>query len=283
MLKEFKASDFKKTRPKRSPRSHKGQNGRVLIVGGSVDFYGAPILAGLGALNAGADLVYLYVPEVNFDCTRSLYPDFIVKKYPGEYLSERYAEKIVTFAKKCDSVVIGPGLGDREKTLNAVLELVKTLPIPTVLDAEAIGVLKNVEKFPLIQQIVITPHHNEFRNLVDREMDIKESDTKSIILLRSISMDLHINVLLKGPVDFVSSVEGDVQINKTGNEGMTIGGSGDVLSGVVGTFLAQSLEAYDAARCAAYIVGKAGDYLKKKKGINFLASELAFALQEVMK
>lgn len=283
MLKQIKSSGIQKLMPKRSEQSHKGQNGRVLIVGGSLDFYGAPILAGLGALNSGADLVYLYVPECNFDVSRSLFPDFIVKKYSGEYLSARDAAQIIEFGKKkCDSVLIGPGLSDNEKSLDAVLEIVKNLHIPTVLDADAIPVLKKISKFPLSQPIVITPHKNEFRYLVDREIVVDKEDHKSVILLRSISMDLHINVLLKGAIDYVSSEEGYVETNSTGNPGMTVGGTGDVLAGVVATFLAQGLEGFDAARCAAYLNGVAGDLLKKEMGFSFSASDVAKKLPYVI-
>lgn len=278
MLKEIKKSLAKELLPRRQPDSHKGQNGRVLIVGGSIDYYGAPVLAALGAINSGADLVRIYVPECNFECSRSLYPDFIVKKYPGEFLTPRYASEIAEFGKNCDSVLVGPGLGDREQTLEAVMEIINNLHIPTVLDAEAVMALKKVASFPLQQQLVITPHQNEFQNLVDREMVVNENDSKSIVLLRSVSMDLHINVLLKGMVDYVSSEEGVVELNRTGNAGMTVGGSGDVLAGVVATFLAQGLEGFDAARCAAYYVGCAGDLLKKQKGWNFSASDIAMML-----
>lgn len=279
MLKEIKKSLAKSLLPKRKKTSHKGQNGRVLVVGGSIDYYGAPILSALGALYSSADLVYLYVPECNFEVTRSLYPDFIVKKYPGEFLTERYSEAIVEFGKKkADSVLIGPGLSDHEQTIDAVLEIVKNLHIPTVLDAEAMSVLKKIDKFPLPQPIVITPHQNEFRNLVDREVEVSEEDPKSSVLLRSISMDLHINVLLKGAIDYISSDEGLVEKNVTGNAGMTVGGSGDVLAGVVATFLAQGLEAFDAARCAAYYVGATGDLLFKQKGFSYSASDIAMTL-----
>lgn len=278
MLKEIKKSAARDMLPKRSPSSHKGQNGRVLVIGGSIDYYGAPLLSALGALYSGADLVYLFVPECNFECSRSLYPDFVVKKYPGEFLTARHAQTIIEFGKKCDSILIGPGLGDREQTMEAVLEIINNLHIPTVLDAGAMMVLKKIDKFPLQQQVVITPHQNEFKNLVDREIKISEEDSKSVVLLRSISMDLHINVLLKGPVDYVSSEEGVVETNHTGNAGMTVGGSGDVLAGVVATFLAQGLEGFDAARCAAYFVGEAGDLLKKNKGYHFSASDIAMML-----
>lgn len=283
MLKVIKKSEARNLLPKRDENSHKGDNGRVLIVGGSLQFYGAPILAGLGALNSGADLVYLYVPECNFECTRSMYPDFIVKKYPGDYLTPRYAQEIANFGRECDSVVIGPGLGDHESTLEAVAEILKSLAIPTVLDAESIGVLRNITSLPLPQQIVITPHHGEFKSLIDREIEVHEADTKSIILMRTLSMDLHINVLLKGQTDYISSLEGDVQKNETGNAGMTVGGTGDVLAGLIGTLLAQGLEGFDAARCAAFFAGVAGDMVRKHKGYHYTASDVAAALPFVLK
>ncbi|MBT4917671.1 NAD(P)H-hydrate dehydratase [Candidatus Peregrinibacteria bacterium] len=283
MLKSINRSTVKKLLPLRRHDSHKGQNGRLLIVGGSIDYYGPPILAGLGALYSGSDLVYLYVPECNFDAARSMYPDFVVKKYEGNYLSERAASQIVEFGKKCDAVVIGPGLGDDEKVVDGVIEILNNLHIPTVLDADAIRSLKKIEKFPLEQPVVITPHQNEFRNMVDREVVVNEKDSKSVILLRSISMDLNINVLLKGRIDYVSSVEGNVETNNTGNPGMTVGGSGDVLAGLVGSFLAQGVGAYDAARCAAFYMGKAGDFMFKNKGISYSASDIAFALPYVLK
>lgn len=283
MMRPLKYSTVSKLLPKRDPVSHKGDNGRVLIVGGSIDFYGAPVLAGLGALYSGADLVFLYVPECNFECSKSLYPDFIVKKYEGDYLNEGAVDKIVEFGKTCDSILIGPGLGNREETLKAAQHIVEKLHVATVLDADAIAVLKKIEKFPLDQIVAATPHQNEFTNLVDKDVVVREEDPKSTILLRSLSMDLHINVLLKGAKDFISSEEGHVQTNVTGNAGMTVGGSGDVLAGVCASFLAQGLDGYDALRAAAFLTGKAGDMLRKSKGFAYSASDLAFSLPFALK
>jgi len=283
MLKEIKKSTVKKLLKRRSENSHKGQNGRLLIVSGSIDYYGASVLAALGALYSGVDLIYLYVPECNFDVVRSTYPDFIVKKYSGEFLRERDTDEIIEFGKKCDAILIGPGLGSKESTIEAVLEIINKLHLPTVLDADAMNVIKKIEKFPLNQQIVITPHKNEFQNLTDRDINVQEGDPKSVILLRSISMDLHIGVLLKGTVDYISSEEGFVEKNTTGNAGMTVAGSGDVLAGLLGSLLAQGMDTYDASRCAAYIAGSAGDLLYKQKGYCYSASDIAFALPYAIK
>lgn len=268
--------------PVRDPKSHKGKNGRVLIVAGSLDYHGPAILAGLGALYSGADLVTLYVPECNFECSRSIYPDFIVKKYNGDYLNEDAVSDIIEASKKSDCVLIGPGISKKEGVLDCVKDILNKVSVPMVLDADAIAVVKRIEKFPLPFQVVLTPHSNEFANLIDREVDLNEDDPKSIILLRSISMDLHVNVLLKGHLDYVSSEEGHVEVNKTGNAGMTVGGSGDVLAGVVACFLAQSGDGFVAAKLAAYIVGAAGDLCMKKKGYNYSASDVALALPYVI-
>lgn len=283
-LPHIKKSTANKLRPKRLKSSHKGQNGRVMIVGGSKEYYGAPLLAGLGALYSGADLVHLYVPECNFDAARSIYPDFVVHSYKGDYLTPDVTDEIVSLAKKkCDSILMGPGLGDADETVEAVENILHELSIPTVLDADGILALKRIKKFPLAQPIVITPHKNEFYHLIDREIDVNELDSKSIIFLRSLSMDLHINVLLKGEKDYISSIEGNVHVNSTGNAGMTVGGSGDVLAGIVASFLAQGLDAFDASRCAAFYNGASGDYLMKQKGVNFSASDIAMALPYVLR
>ncbi len=282
MLPRIKNKEIKALIKPRDPDSHKGDNGHVLIVGGCLDYFGAPLLAGMGALRAGADLVTLFVPECNFECSRSFLPDFIVRKYPGEYLTERYVEMILEYSKKCDSLVLGPGLSDNEKVLEACLEIVKNAKIPMVIDASAISVLKKVDKFPLAQNMVITPHMNEFRNLVDRDIVIDEADPKSIVFLRSIAMDLSINILLKGRKDYCVSDDGDVVVNETGNAGMTVGGSGDVLSGVVGTLLAQKYEPFDAVRMAAYFMGKAGERAFGEYGNGLIASDLGEALAKEM-
>lgn len=275
MLKQIKKSTVQELLPQRKTDSHKGDNGAVLIIGGSIEFFGAPILSGLGALHSGADLVRLYVPESNFDPTRANYPDFIVKKYPGDHLTSRYIDKIIEYAKRADAVLIGPGLHDRESTQEAVLEILKNLHVPTILDAQAIQVLKKVNKFPLKQPIIITPHRKEFQNLVDKELSFDEEDKVFTSLLRSVAMDLHINILLKGPVDFVCSASGELETNSTGNPGMTVGGTGDVLAGVVSSFIAQGATPFDAIRLAAYFTGKSGDLLYKNKSYYYSATEVA--------
>lgn len=274
----IRRSHIRKIFPGRLEDSHKGQNGKVLIVGGSIEYYGAPLLSALGALYSGADLVYLFVPESNFDVTRSLYPDFIVKKFPGQYLTHTGVHEILQFSTKCDSILIGPGVHDREVTVRAILELLEGLQIPTVLDSTAINVLKLVKEVPLSQPIVVCPHKNEFENLTSREIKEKEEMDEVVKFVRTIATEMKINVLLKSPVDIIASPKGDVKFNKTGNAGLTVGGSGDVLAGVIASMIAQKADPFEACQIAAYLIGYTGDFLQKQKDYCFSATDIALEL-----
>ena len=279
----FKLSDFKKNIPKRNPLSHKSKNGRVLVIGGSVDFHGAAIFAAWGAMNSGADLIYSVVPESNFEVTRNFAPDLIVRKYPGECLTSRAQEMIMLLAQKVDVIVIGPGLGDKPETMRTIKFLVEHLEIPTVLDASAIQVLEMLDKMPLKQPLVITPHHSEFEKLTGKSFKIEDSSDHKVRLIRTLANDLKINILLKGPIDIIASEDGKVEENDTGNAGMTVGGSGDVLAGLVAGLIAQGLTPFNACSTGAYVLGKAGDRLFKQKGYAYTASDLANEIPFVIK
>lgn len=274
----LKRSHIRKAFPIRERDSHKGLNGKVLIVGGSIEYYGAPLLSALGSLYSGTDLVYLFVPESNFDVTRSLYPDFIVKKFPGQYLTHTGVHEILQFSTKCDSILIGPGMYDREVTVRAILELIEALQIPTVLDSTAIDVLKHVKQVPLSQPIVVCPHKNEFENLTMKEIKKFEKHEDLVKFVRTIATEMKINILLKSPTDIVASSDGNVTFNKTGNAGLTVGGSGDVLAGVIASLIAQGATPYEACQIAAFVIGYTGDYLYKQKDYCFSATDLALEL-----
>ena len=243
-------------------------------------------MSALGALYSGVDLVYLYVPECNFDVTRSLFPDFIVRKFSGEYLTKSAVPGIVELARECDALLIGPGLGEHEESLDAVREMLLNLKIPAVLDASAMYALKKIPSFPLPQPIVVTPHLNEFQKLVDREFPMRDPEAlrqKKMLYLQTISKELKIHIVLKGMEDFVTSDMGETFLNTTGNSGMTVGGSGDVLSGFIASLMAQGSDAFAAARAATHTFGLVGEKLYKVKGYGYTATDLAKAIPEVMK
>ncbi len=283
MIQTIKSGDVRGAYPKRASDSHKGMNGRILIVGGSIDYYGAPLLCGYGALRGGADLAFIFVPECNFDVSRTHYPDFIVKKFPGEYLDMKGVTPILEFAKKCDVLLMGPGMGEREETYEAMKSIIENCPIPMVLDSSAIQVLQKIKNFPLQQKVVITPHHNEFEHLTGKDVKVSGSVSGKVVLARTIATDLKINILLKGPQSIAASEDGTTVMNATGNAGMTVGGSGDVLSGYIAALIGQGANAFDACRIGSYVFGKVGDALLKQKGYGYTASDLAEELPVIVR
>jgi NAD(P)H-hydrate epimerase len=263
---------------KRKHEAKKGDYGRVLILGGSLEYYGAPLLAAIAAQNSGVDLVFLAVPEVNYEVTRSYYPDFIVRKYPGTTLNSEGVALALELAEKCDSLVVGPGLGTDSETKRAVLDILKEIRIPAVVDADA---LKAIAGERIECNAVLTPHRAEFKLLTGEELPSELEDRANAV--REWASKLGAVMLLKAPIDVIASPEGKVKYNSTGNPGMTVGGTGDVLAGLVGGFLAQGLSSFDAACCAAFVNGCAGDGLYEEKGYAFSASDLAMEIPYTIK
>lgn len=263
---------------KRDPSSHKGDNGRVMIVGGSLEYHGAPILAGLGALGAGCDLVTLAVPEVNFEATRSQLPDFIVKKYPGDSLNMDASEKILELTNEMDVCILGPGMGTSGETQKALNSIIEKLSIPAVLDADS---LKIVDLNVLKKSAgVITPHSSEFEALTGEKLP-KELESRARCVMKW-AKKLSVTTLSKGRVDMIADAD-RVRLNDTGNPGMTAGGTGDVLAGVVAGFISQGMPLFEACGCAAFVNGLAGDALYGFKGYGFTASDVAGELPYTIK
>jgi NAD(P)H-hydrate epimerase len=265
---------------KRGKDSHKGQNGKVLVVGGSDLFHGAPILAALGAHHSGADLVFMYVPEGNFDVTRAASPGFIVRKYSGDYLTPGATGRILEFSKMADVLVIGPGLGERQETKDAVIEILGKVKIPAVIDADAIravaarpDVLKKINA-------VVTPHTREFARLTKKKLP--KTEKNRITLIRKEAKRLSSVILFKSPTDIIASPE-NLKLNTTGNPGMTVGGTGDVLSGVTAGLISQGITPFDSACCAAFILGASGDELSRWKGHAYTPEEVAGEISNTIK
>ena len=259
------------TNLRRSVDSHKGDNGRVMVVGGSTDFSGAPVLTGLGAFGAGADLVTLFVPETILESARTSTPDFIVRSYEGRHLNTVAVEEILDFSRGQDVCVIGPGLGVSDETKEALNTLLFRIEIPVVIDADALKLL-NVKLLKRLKAVV-TPHAVEFKILTgDALPDSLEGRKKAV---EKWARALSTTLLLKSPVDIIASSDGGTKLNETGNPGMTVGGTGDVLAGVVGGFISQGVTLFDAASIAAFVCGAAGDQLQIFKGYGYTASDVA--------
>lgn len=285
----LKKSHVKKMLPVRHPDSHKGENGRIVIIGGSLEFFGAPILAGLGALYSGADLVTLVVPECNFEVSRTFYPDFIVRKYGGNHLNLRALDVIHPLLDIADSLIIGPGLTQNEEIFHALSKILDRAKQPVVLDADALPAIlmtKPKEARPL----VITPHVAEFNELIDENFSYDLPEDEKIGLLKKYAEKWNVTFLLKGPRDYIfpsprekNSLASLGAVNQTGNAGMTVGGTGDVLAGMVGSEIAQGASPFEACCIAAYVNGAAGDVLEKNKGFAFSATDIALELPYIIK
>jgi len=256
----------------RSLTSHKGENGRVLVVGGSENYVGAPALAAMAALRSGIDICVVAAPEKVAWQINSYSPDIITRKINGDFLNWDNVNEIVKLAETFDCVLIGNGLGTEPGTMDFVREAVERISIPLVIDADAIKALAGKK----ISNSIITPHAREFEiwtgESLPKELDDKARVAQMFAKNKSV-------VLLKGPIDIIAS-EDELKFNKTGNPGMTIGGTGDVLAGITAGFLAQTKDLFNSAYYAAYLNGKIGDYLLKKKGIGFTASDIISLIPE---
>jgi len=274
-----KRSLIKKIYKPRKKWSHKGNFGSLLVIGGSRKYSGSPAFNALSAYRSGADLVTVATPTRAADIVASFSPDLITYPLEGDYLNEKHLDDIFVLAGSSDAVAIGGGLERNKKTLASVNKILKGLTIPCVIDADAIhAVAKN--KKVLRKDFVITPHSIEFYVLTGTkpEPDVK----KRLKLVKKAASKLGCVVALKGYVDVISDGK-RVEVNKTGNPYLTVGGTGDTLTGVCGALLARGVEPFDAACAACYINGRAGDLATKKFGEGFIASDLINEIPKVIK
>lgn len=254
----------------RKPDSHKGDNGIVLVVGGSEEFVGAPFLAtrAVSALRMGTDLVILACPEKVAWAVSYMSPDLITIKLRGNYLKKSHAGKIFKLAKKADVILLGPGLGNREKSQELARELVR-INKPKVIDADALKAVRIQD----VNNAVFTPHQKEF------EILLKNSGLNQRNYRKRLKNNI---ILLKGEIDKIISKD-RVKNNYTGNESMTVGGTGDVLAGLVAGLISQGESLFDAAYRAAYINGKIGDKLREKLGYGIIATDFLKEIARLQK
>jgi NAD(P)H-hydrate epimerase len=253
--------------------SHKGDFGRLLSIGGSETYSGAPTLVALGAMRTGVDLVYVAAPEKTAQAISSISPDMITIKLEGEHLNPDNVSALKQFIDKVDVIVLGSGLGlhsDTEKAVKALIALVESSGKPLLLDADG---LKAFAKFKrrLKVPLVLTPHAGEYAILTGKKLP--EDLNGKIADVQKTAAELGAVILLKGAIDIIADGK-RFKLNFTGNPGMTVGGTGDVLSGVVGAFLAQKVNPFGAAVAGAFVNGAAGDFVFEEKGYHMVASDL---------
>jgi len=271
---------IKKFIPARKNNSRKGDNGIVLIVGGSYIYHGAPILSSLAALRSGSDLVYTCVPKINAQATRAISPNLIVLPLVDSKLTRGAANKLLgQIPHGLDSATIGMGLAIKD------IESLKTLVKPLLdsdvrlsLDASALvnGILPLLQN----QNVVVTPHAGEFKRMFG---DVPADSLKERIkIVEKHAKKNSLTILLKGPTDIISDGK-KTFLNSKKTPGMTVGGTGDVLSGIVTAFLARNRNPLESASAAAFVNGLAGKLVQRNLGLHMAATDLVDVLPRILK
>lgn len=273
--------------PARRKDSHKGDYGRVFVVAGSVGMTGAAALVALGAMRAGSGLVTCGVPESLNTIMEIKLTEIMTLPLPEtkkQALSLKGKELIMDFAAGCDVVAMGPGLSSDKETRSLIKELVKDIEQPLVLDADGLNALEGrIEELSMRKfRTIITPHPGEMAMLLGHTVEAVQSDRKATA--RSVAEITDSVVCLKGHQTVVASPGGDIYVNDTGNSGMATGGTGDVLTGMIASFVGQGLDDFSAAVSAVYIHGLAGDIAAEKMGpFSMMALDVIEYLPEAFK
>jgi len=265
----------------RPAEAHKGDFGRLLIIGGSEEFSGAPALAALAALRTGIDLTYVATPEKTAYAIASMSPNLITIKLEGTRLNPHNTPAVKRYLERANAVILGPGLGTHPETKEAVkilLETISTLNIPLLLDADGLKAYAELKQ-PLKTPTVLTPHSGEYQILTRKSLPERLNETASVV--QETAAELNAVILLKGHVDVISDGQ-RLKLNYTGNPGMTVGGTGDVLSGIVGAFLTQQTSPFEAAVAGAFVNGAAGDFAYETLGYHLMPTDLLEWIPKVL-
>jgi ADP-dependent NAD(P)H-hydrate dehydratase len=265
--------------PPRRKDSHKRMNGTVCVVGGSRLYHGAPFLCATGAMRSGVDLVFIAVPASIATAVRSLSPDFIVVPLPDSKLTRGNVSKLMSWVPDVDTFAVGPGLGPQKPEFVAqALNRMKGDGRSLVVDADAL----RPQALPSIKKTgaIVTPHSREFERLFG--VKLPDDIQGRVEVVSAQAKEAGVTVLLKGPTDIVSDGQ-QVALNETHSPAMTVGGTGDVLTGVTAGLLAKKVPPFEAACAAAYINGAAGLEAVKQFGMHITASDVANNIANVMK
>lgn len=267
--------------PDRDPNAHKGDFGRILLLCGSRGCTGAAALAAMGALRCGAGLVYLGVPECIYTIEAVKLTEPIVFPLFDKHgkLSAEAIPEIIERLSAMDALLIGPGLGCSKGTFGVMKAVLENFSGPVVLDADGINVLAG--HIDILRErtapIVITPHLGEFQRIAG------QVDGDRLAAAAKFASDTGVITLLKGHRTVITDGV-DAYINTTGNPGMAVGGSGDVLAGMITALIGQGIDPLKAAACGAWLHGAAGDICAKELGqYSMLPTDMLQVLPRLLK
>ena len=267
--------------PDRDPWGHKGSFGRVLLLCGSRGFTGAAYLAAMGALRTGAGLTFLGVPESIYAIEAVKLNEPVVFPLPDQdgKLSKHAIPEILGRLPSMDAVLIGCGLGQSEDTLEVVKSVLEKAACPVVVDADGINLLAAHKDILRGREAptILTPHDGEAARLAGAVGQDR------IAYAKALAADLGCILLLKGHRTVITDGQ-TVYVNNTGNPGMAVGGSGDVLAGMIVSLIGQGIAPLDAAACGAWLHGAAGDLCAKELGqYAMLPTDMLEALPRLLK
>jgi NAD(P)H-hydrate epimerase len=273
--------------PKRPIDAHKNDFGHVLVIAGSSGYTGAAYLTAQAAALSGSGLVTLAVGRSIFPIMAVKLTEVMVRPFfeTRDWSLSLLAEKdIINFSDKTSALAIGPGISQNKETQNLVRNLIARIEKPVVLDADGINAcvgyldaIKNAKS-----KLLLTPHSGEMARLLGQDVKDIEQNRKDVAL--KFAGEYNTVLVLKGHNTVVAAPNGDVYVNETGNVGMATGGSGDVLTGIIASFIGQGVEPFTAAALGVYFHGLAGDIAAKEKGvISLLATDLLNKLPEALK
>lgn len=266
--------------PERLQDSHKGTYGKLLLLCGSRGYTGAAALAAMGALRCGAGLVYLGVPESIYaiEAVKLLEPVVFPLDDEKGMFSDSVIHAVLEHLKGKDAVLIGPGIGISKGTELLVHRVLKCFDGPVVLDADGINLLAGHTDIVRGRKAptVLTPHPGEFAR-------IGGNAGERISAAMELAKDLNAVIVLKGHGTVITDGI-SVYRNPTGNPGMAVGGSGDVLAGMITALIGQGIDPLKAAACGAWLHGKAGDLCAQRLGqYGMLPSDMLADLPRLMK
>lgn len=269
----YTSTEMGKLLPFRGTYTYKNAVGRLTIVAGSKGRMGASLLCAKAAFRSGVGIMEVNVPKCGTSVFQTSIPEVMVRECEHE-------EVISEIDPVQHTAAIGPGLGTSIETSRAIHEFLEKVSQPVVIDADGINILsKDPRQLRLIPpESILTPHMGEFKRMVGPWKD----DLEKLEKLVALSQELKANIVLKGPNSAVCNARGEIHFNSTGNPVLATAGSGDVLTGIIASFLAQGLVPFDAARLGVYIHGLAGDLLAEVNPYGVMASDIVDAIPDAM-
>lgn len=272
---------------KRQPTANKKDFGHVFVIAGSSGYTGAAYLTSQAALLSGSGLVTLAVGKSIYPIMAGKLTEVMVRPFfeTKDFSLSLLAEKdILNYCQRCDCIAMGPGISQNKDTQGLVRNVVNKIEKPIVLDADGLnafaGHLESLRKTGA--PLILTPHPGEMARLAGKDVAQIQDNRKDIAL--SFAHQYNIVLVLKGHETIVADASGEYYINETGNAGMATGGAGDILTGMIASFIGQGIDPFDAAIAGVYLHGLAGDIAAKEKGmLSLIATDLLNKLPDVLK